>query len=358
MVILGTIATVWWMAKKPEGSSPTAGKTDSWGEVSRGDYKLALQPSFGLKNDSTLQMNALLVHGEKATGDWTFEVNGDKRIFKKEEIAKGPIRGFSAHGPLASYAHSLPKGMLKPGKAFEIRVRFQGKVDGKSVDLTTEDRVTVPGMNLRMDCDSKTLTVALTHAKEARGYWSVTTNPLNPPPDDEGASEFTRKSSLTTVLRHTISLEGNSRVEAKVEGMIDGVPWEIRAHTAYENCKAQDSIQVEYDNPNNTRATLPRLRYRPVLIKDSEGTSRVKVTAWMKTDQPVEGTWIIFLQGKEQAKEMRHTFSKKKMTVELPVKELGHYKLGISFLGTENGRIVDEKVTGDIKVKKKKGGDQ
>ncbi|WP_141201628.1 hypothetical protein [Paludifilum halophilum] len=358
------MATAWWVTKEPDNNLLTAGKPGSLDQVSKSDYKLALQPSFtriGTEQDRnpTLQIEALLVHGEKATGDWTFEVNGNKRSWKKEEIKKEPIRDFSVYGPSARYVHSLSNGTLKPGKTFNIRVRFRGEVDGKPVDVTAKDRVTVPGMNLRMVCKegSRTLTSELTHAKEARGYWSLVTNPLNPPPNDEGESEFSRKSSLSTGLRHTVNIDPNSRVTVKMKGTIDGIPWEVWAGTTYEDCYPQSPVQVMQGDPAFSdpdsfryRYTISRLRLRPALLSESGSKSGVRVTAWLKTDQPVEGSWIFSLMGKERVKEVRHTFSKKKITVELPTKTPGHYKVAVSFRGTMNGRIIREQAGGDIQM--------
>ncbi|PTX49809.1 hypothetical protein C8P63_1394 [Melghirimyces profundicolus] len=346
VIVFGAITAGWWMTEESK-HPPEAEKPNQ--EITKNDYKLALKPTLFWEGEGpSLHLEALLVHGEKASGNWTFEVNGNKQVFKKEEIEKRRKDGYSRIGSFSAYRYSTfyrhdLKDKPKTGQTYHIRVQFQGEVDGERVDLTTEDRVTVPGMSLRMNCKANTLTAELTHAKDALGNWNVTTYPLNPPEWDEGESEVQRKSGLKKGIRHTVKLEPGFDVNVKMQGKIDGIPLVVQANTQYKDCPSQNPVKV---TQTRLKEPIRHLRYRL-----SETGSGVQVTAWMNTDHSVEGMWILGFNGKENVRNVFHTFSKKKITTVIPTETPGHYKVAISFVGmTPNGRIINESTVGDIRI--------
>ncbi|GGE16214.1 hypothetical protein GCM10011571_17350 [Marinithermofilum abyssi] len=105
-----------------------------------------------------------------------------------------------------------------------------------------------PKMEFSFDCEDQTMTVELTNTWTADGHWEVHTYPLDPPPNDEGASD-----KLVFKQRHSgddITVEGikpGYTVSVIFAGLTNHGYQKLIGATQYKACGSY--TPVKYYNP-------------------------------------------------------------------------------------------------------------
>ena len=151
---------------------------------------------------------------ENIEGNWTFQVEGAE---VDEAIKIVPDRGGKARADF-----SILHGPLTTGKAFNIHVIFEGRVNGERQTVQETYELKVPGTKATYDFNGgkNTVTGHLKQAKKAHGNWVI--GLYDQDGDEITDREFTDVDGLSQSANFKSLKPGEYQGEVIFEGTVDG----------------------------------------------------------------------------------------------------------------------------------------
>ncbi|SFS71957.1 hypothetical protein [Marininema halotolerans] len=191
---------------------------------------------------------------EKGDIDYSKKAKGTWKI---QFIGKGEAE--SIHQENAGLSVTESFWVKKPG-THDVRVSFNGEVDGKKTNLTKEFTFSFPMSSVKLNIDSKqTLSAELIDAKKAEGKWYVDVETRNNGFDDDGDDYYHYTTQVQKGLRfsHQLNLKpGKYLVQVRFDGNVDGydgenLEWEDQQLLTVE----KDGTVTLYHNDQGGKST-------------------------------------------------------------------------------------------------------